>query len=71
MPDTETPQQAEPVAAKKLCQIVVTFQTNTDEEAMSVNGAINKALTPFPDVATSFNITTGRRQPVSPFMRQR
>lgn len=61
MPDMETPQPGEGTQIKRVCQVIVAFECDTDEEAMSVKAAIDNAMLPFPDAQVTFTSRNFKR----------
>lgn len=54
MPDTTTPPLGEPKAIKRVCQIVIAFQADTDDEAMTVKRKVDEAMEEFSDAQVTF-----------------
>ena len=68
MGETETNQSGNATGIKRVCQIVVAFQTDTDEEAMRVKGAIDAAVANLGDIQVTF--TSRNFKNIMPMMRR-
>ena len=54
MSDATTPQLGEAKAIKRVCQIIIAFQADTDEEAMAVKRKVDEAMYEFSDAQVTF-----------------